>query len=193
MEHVLSSYSVDVLPQRRSIRYLGRIVLLPVLFAVLTGIFAQIRVYLPFTPVPVTGQVFGVLLSGVLLGNLGAVSQLLYVLLGTLGVPWFVLGPVGPTGGYLVGFVLAPVIINAVATSGGRFRQPFALAAGVVVIYLFGTIQFVAFTGTPALEAIRYTVLPFIPFDLGKAMAALVVARCLQDGPGGRLVGKQRG
>src|SRR3972149_4985549 len=83
-------------------------------FAAFTGVCAQVRFYLPFTPVPVTGQVFAVLLCGVLLGPaFGAFSQLLYIALGVAGGPWFVLGPVGPTGGYIVGFVLAPAIVGS--------------------------------------------------------------------------------
>ncbi|MFW6181468.1 MAG: biotin transporter BioY [Spirochaetota bacterium] len=158
----------------------ARAVLLTVLFAVLTGVCAQLRVYLPFTPVPVTGQVFGVLLSGALLGGLGSVSQLLYVLLGLAGVPWFVLGPLGPTGGYIAGFVLAPLVIEAVVRRTGRLGP--GLACGVGVIYLLGTVHFTLFTGTPLLEALRYTVLPFIPFDLGKAVAATAVSRLLAGG-----------
>jgi biotin transport system substrate-specific component len=168
-----------------------RAVLLTVLFAVLTGVCAQLRVYLPFTPVPVTGQVFGVLLSGALLGGLGSVSQLLYVLLGLAGIPWFVLGPLGPTGGYIVGFVLAPLVIDVV---GRRTRRPgFGLACGVGVIYLLGTVQFALYTGTPLPVAFRYAALPFIPFDLGKAVAAVAVSRLLAGGGWGRRGGRDGG
>ena len=56
----------------------------------ITGLFAQIRIPLGFTPVPITGQVFAVLLSGVLLGSgFGAMSQVMYIALGACGVPLF--------------------------------------------------------------------------------------------------------
>jgi biotin transport system substrate-specific component len=85
-------------------------------FACLTGIFAQLRFYLPYTPVPITGQVFAVLLSGVILGNLyGGISQGLYAALGVAGVPWFSGGKAGleiftgVTGGYIIGFIFSLV------------------------------------------------------------------------------------
>jgi len=81
-------------------------ILLSLTFTGITGLCAQIRFYLPFTPVPVTGQVFAVLLSGAILGKeYGTLSQLLYVFAGIAGIPWFVVGPIGPTAGYLVGSV----------------------------------------------------------------------------------------
>ena len=85
-----------------------------VAFAILTGAFSQIKVYLPWTPVPITLQTAAVLLAGALLGRKsGALSQLIYVALGAAGIPWFAnleggIGYLaGPTGGYLVGFILA--------------------------------------------------------------------------------------
>lgn len=80
----------------------------------LTGIMAQIKVYLPYTPVPITLQTFIVLLSPILIGrNWGALSQILYILIGCAGVPWFAGSQgglsylSGPTTGYLIGFVCA--------------------------------------------------------------------------------------
>jgi len=179
---------------RRFLRRFG----LSILFAGLTGICAQVRFYFPFTPVPVTGQVFAVLLSGVFLGRkYGPLSQGLYLLLGISGVPWFVVGPIGPTGGYIVGFIVAPYLIavlmermvetkqlgNAHATrttpSLSYFQNLGIMCAGVGVIYLLGLVQFSIFTHTPLYSAVRYSVLPFIPFDLGKAMLAAVALRFL--------------
>ncbi|MCK4969289.1 MAG: biotin transporter BioY, partial [Thermoplasmata archaeon] len=91
-----------------------QMLMLAFIFACLTGLGAFMRVYTPWTPVPFTAQVFFVLLSGTVLGSrYGGLSQMMYVLLGVLGVPWFAGGEggydyvVGATGGYLVGFVLA--------------------------------------------------------------------------------------
>ena len=78
--------------------------------ACFTGVLAQIRVVLPWTPVPVTGQVFAVLLCGVLGGRRwGTASQMIYVGLGAAGVPWLAGFASGltATGGYLFGFILA--------------------------------------------------------------------------------------
>jgi biotin transport system substrate-specific component len=168
---------------------------LSLLFALFTGICAQLRLYLPFTPVPVTGQVFAVLLSGVVLGKkYGPLSQLFYLLFGIVGVPWFVIGPIGPTGGYIVGFIVAPYLIGELyerSRSRGKptessgphtvawFETMAIMLAGIAVIYLLGLVQFSMFTGTGPLESIRYAVLPFIPFDVAKTLLAAAVARTL--------------
>ena len=151
-------------------------------FAAFTGACAQARFYLPFTPVPVTGQVFAVLLCGALLGPAyGALSQLLYVALGAAGIPWFALGPIGPTGGYIVGFVLAPAIIGSLARrgAGGFTRSLLAMLAGVAAIYSLGVIQFALFTHRGIADSARLAALPFVPFDALKALFASLAARAL--------------
>lgn len=155
-------------------------VLLSLLFALFTGILSRVRFFLPFTPVPVTGQVFAVLLCGLLLGRVfGPLSQAFYVGLGLLGFEWFSLFPLVPTGGYLLGFIAAPYVVSSIIDSSatkGFLRTMTALTAGVVLIYLFGFSFFTAVTGTAIATSFRLTVLPFIPFDLGKAvLAALIV------------------
>ncbi len=155
-------------------------VLFSLLFAGFTGLCARLRIYLPFTPVPVTGQVFAVLLSGFILGKgYGSLSQMLYIGLGLLGIPWFVVGPIGPTGGYIVGFIAAPYLIGALlerrhANIGdtGILFTFFAASCGVMLIYLFGSIQFMLFTGMSIGKTLLLAVLPFIPFDIAKAAAA---------------------
>ena len=143
---------------------------------------AKIRLYIPFTPVPVTGQVFAVLLCGAFLGKeYGPLSQVFYLLFGLLGVPWFVIGPLGPTGGYLIGFIFAPFIIGLLREKlhDGVPTTLLAMLAGVLIIYLFGLIQFSIFTQSSMLRSIRLAVLPFIPFDLGKALIAAFVSQIL--------------
>jgi biotin transport system substrate-specific component len=163
------------------------------LFAGFTGVFAQLRFYLPFTPVPVTGQVFAVLLSGLLLGKkYGPLSQVFYLTLGMAGIPWFVIGPIGPTGGYIVGFIVAPFIIgelierervrseNSSKAATASFSKAFVITlAGVAAIYVFGLIQFSIYTQTNLFRSIRYAVLPFIPFDVMKAALAAAAVRTL--------------
>jgi len=86
--------------------------------ASLTGVLAQIKLYIPWTPVPITGQTFTVLLSGIMLGKWGGISQIIYVALGIAGIPWFsglkggYQAFIGPTGGYLIGFILASIFIG---------------------------------------------------------------------------------
>ena len=88
--------------------------LLVTAFSLVTALSAQIAVPLPGSPVPLTGQTFGVLLSGALLGpRLGAMAMLLYLAEGGFGLPFFAGGAsgpahlLGPTGGYLLSYPLA--------------------------------------------------------------------------------------
>jgi len=84
-----------------------------------TGLFAQVKIGLWFTPVPVTGQTFAVLMSGMLLGRWwGGASQALYAGIGAAGVPWFAGWSggtavfTGATGGYIIGFILAALFVG---------------------------------------------------------------------------------
>jgi biotin transport system substrate-specific component len=151
-------------------------VLFSLLFAGITGACAKLRFYLPFTPVPVTGQVFAVLVAGAILGKeYGALSQIFYISFGLMGIPWFVIGPIGPTGGYLVGFIIAPYLIGFVIEKlkhPGYLTTALAMLSGVFVIYLFGLIQFTLFTQRGIVESFPLAVIPFIPFDIIKAFAA---------------------
>ena len=123
-------------------------VLLVVLGAGLVAAAAQVSIPLPFTPVPITGQTFAVLLVGAGLGALlGLASLGLYLFVGALGAPVYADGThgwdviTGPTGGYLVGFVLAAGLIGYLAQRRWDRRFSSAVAAmltGSVVIYLVG-------------------------------------------------------
>ena len=91
---------------------------LAIFFALLTGILAQIKIFIPGMPVPFTGQVFGVFLAGILLGTWGGISQIMYFGLGIAGIPWFagygsgLTYIMGPTGGYIIGFIFAAFFIG---------------------------------------------------------------------------------
>ena len=82
--------------------------------ACLTGLGAQLKLFLPFTPIPITAQIVFVLLSGTLLGRYGGLSQAIYLVIGCLGVPWFAAGLgcgagilIGINGAYLLGFIIS--------------------------------------------------------------------------------------
>ncbi len=156
-------------------------------FACLTGLLAQVRFYLPFTPVPVTGQVFAVLLSGVILGKwYGGLSQGLYAGIGAAGVPWFsnMKGGIdilsGVTGGYIVGFIAAALVIGWFTDRYVRSRSFIGLLIlmvfAIAVIHLFGVIQLSAVLHVNAQAAIEKGSLPFIVVDLYKAMIAAAIA-----------------
>lgn len=150
--------------------------------AVLTALLAQIKLPLPFTPVPVTGQVFAVLVCGALLGGgYGLLSQVMYVSLGVAGVPWFTganaggLVLMGATGGYLVGFMVAAFFLGAFTRilSAYSMRAQLALMLGAVaVIHMFGLQWLMAVTGCSLMQGLQMAVAPFIVIDVLKAVLA---------------------
>jgi len=156
-------------------------------FACLTGLMAQIRVYLPFTPVPITGQVFVVLLAGVLLGRrYGGLSQLFYAGIGAAGVPWFAgsasgIGYLtGVTGGYIVGFIIAAFVIgeftDRYVASRRLLPQMMLMTTGIGIIYALGSLQLALVLDLSLSEAVLMGTLPFVPVDLVKAFAAATIA-----------------
>jgi len=194
MEH---SYALPRLRELRATAYARRreapaLVKLMLAFgmAALTGVAAQVRVPLPFTPVPVTGQVFAVLLAGILLGRAyGGLSQVIYVALGAAGVPWGtglsggLAWLAGPTGGYLAGFVAAAALIGWVtdrSAAARRFGPQLALmACGVALIYLLGAGHLAVTMGLGWRRALMAGVLPFIGVDALKVVAAALAGTML--------------
>ncbi len=160
-------------------------ILLVLSAATLTAAAAQWEIRLPFTPVPVTGQTLAVLISGAVLGwRLGGLSQVVYLASGVFGAPVFSGGGsgveviTGSTGGYLVGFVFAAVLIGKLSERGQdrTFATMFtAFIAATLLIYLFGVAGLIGATGWPVTEAVAKGVVPFLLGDLIKAAAAGVL------------------
>ncbi len=151
-------------------------------YAAFIGIFAQISVSLPFTPVPITGQTFAVLLGAAALGPWRAtLGSLIYLVLGIAGVPWFAGGSHGvevvasASFGYLVGFVVASWLVGRCAKSGWD-RKPhttaLAMAAGNLAIYGFGVSWLAFVTGSGAIKAMQLGLFPFVPGDVLKLILA---------------------
>lgn len=165
--------------------------------AAATGLMAQMRLPLPWTPVPVTGQVLAVLLSGVLLGGrFGAFSQLFYLVLGALGMPWlsgFAAGAgvlAGPTGGYLLGFVPLAYFVGRIIENGPGYRtfpRLYAVMASAVLlfVYLPGVLQLGFWTrgltgSFPAIDRLLTAgALPFLPGEAAKVLYAALFARAV--------------
>ncbi|MCM8820811.1 MAG: biotin transporter BioY [Candidatus Omnitrophica bacterium] len=147
------------------------------LFAVLTGLSAQFYILLPFTPVPVTGQVFVVLLCGILLGkSMGTLSQILYLTGGVAGINWFYgasCGILRPTTGYITGFVLATYLVGFIAEKKRtKLQMVSGMLSGIGIIHLCGIIWLTFFLKVSIYKAFVIGSLPFIPFDIVKAYFA---------------------
>src|SRR4030042_1782020 len=163
--------------------------------ALLTGLLAQLRILLPWSPVPITGQTFGVLLAGVLLGTWwGGISMTIYAGLGAAGVPWFqnlsggMAYMAGPTGGYIVGFILAALFLGYFTDKYVRSRSFLAMSglmifASLVLVYVPGLLQLNLWLsivkGQPATfsELLMMGAVPFIAGDITKAAIAALIAR----------------
>lgn len=167
-------------PESRAASW-GRDAALVAAFSLLTALSAQVAIPLPFTPVPITGQTFAVLLSGALLGpRLGALAMALYLLEGGAGLPFFAGGTAGaakfwgPTGGYLLSYPFAAALTGFLAARGWDRYPATMLAAmllGSLVIFALGALQLSFFVGGLH-HAFTLGVLPFLPGDGVKALLA---------------------
>lgn len=158
---------------------------LVVAFSLLMALSAQFVIPLPWTPVPITGQTFVVLLTGALLGSrLGALAMIAYLIEGASGLPFFRAGSGGiaylfasPTTGYLLAYPAAAFVVGLLAERGWDKRFLTAAAAmmiGSIVILAGGWAWLARFVGPTA--AWQAGVAPFIIGDLVKvALAAAVL------------------
>jgi biotin transport system substrate-specific component len=158
-----------------------RDVILILVGALFVAALAQIEIPLPFTPVPITGQTFGVLLVGAALGSKRGVASLVsYLSMGAFGLPFFAGGAhglgilIGATGGYLIGFVIAAYVIGLLAERGLERSVrtsiiPFLL--GTVIIYVCG-VSWLAVVLESLNKAIAAGLLPFLIGDAIKLIAA---------------------
>lgn len=155
------------------------------LFAALTAVCSQIQIPLPL--IPINLAIFAVVLCGGLLLPVCALLAVgVYVLLGLVGVPVFAgfkagVGTLfGNTGGYIVGYVLAAFLTAVLRQRWGEgyLRLCAAMAVGVAVCYVFGTVWFMVLSGNSLWVSLSYCVLPFLPGDVLKILlAALLTGR----------------
>lgn len=177
-----------VLPGSAGTQRVLRDVALIVAGSLLVALFAQIKIPLGFTPVPVTGQTFAVLVVGALLGGWrGGAALALYAIEGAF-LPFFAGGASGwfwllPSGGYIVGFIPAAALVGYLCQWGWN-RRPWVLLAmllGNAVLYVPGLIQLNLFLPADVASAWgcadvwQCGLLPFIPGDLAKLIAASLV------------------
>ena len=152
--------------------------------AIAISALAQVAIPLPFTPVPITGQTFGVMLISLLLGRKHALATLgLYLTLGATGLPVFAQAQFGlawgPTLGYLIGMLAASYVVGSLADRGWakNFLSAWAAASvGSLLVFTFGAI--VLSTFVPVEQVFALGVLPFLPGDVIKnTLAAWIVSR----------------
>jgi biotin transport system substrate-specific component len=159
---------------------LARNIVLVVAGAALIGLCAQLYIYLPGNPVPITGQTFAVLFvaAGLGLGR-GVSATILYAVGGLVGVPWFAQGTSGlvsATFGYILGFILAAAVVGYLAERGWTsraWRTAVVMVIGNAVIYAVGVTWLKTATGMGWSKAISLGMTPFLVGDAIKiALAA---------------------
>lgn len=146
-------------------------------------------VHIPIGPVPIVLQNLFVFLAGLLLGSRwGLASMGIYLLVGALGIPVFSGGRggiahfMGPTGGYLIGFAASAFLAGFISErlAHRRFGDVFALVAAVAAVYIFGVPWLKFVTGMTWTKACIAGMVPFLPGDALKAVAAFFLARSLR-------------
>lgn len=157
-------------------------------FAALTALGAQVRVPIPWSDVPMTLQSLAVLLAGFTLGPIAATSaMILYLACGAAGLPVFAAGSAGlfgATGGYLIGFVFAAMVISLLRgrqrASVGRLL--IAGFAGLAVLFAFGLAWryvYAMISGVDAGALLAAGVVPFIPKAIVELLLAVTLTKCV--------------
>lgn len=153
------------------------------MFGALTAIGAFIVI--PLQPIPFTLQTFFTAIAGTMLGGYAAaVSQVVYVILGCIGLPVFAGGKAGlgvlfgPTGGYLIGFIIGAYIIGKIMEArkqAGIVYTAMAILAGDLVIYTVGTLQLAVIAQLSPIKAVMVGVVPFVWAEAIKLLAAAML------------------
>ena len=139
--------------------------------SLLLALLARLSIFIPFSPVPITGQTFGILFLGAMLGSrIGTLSVIMYISEGLMGLPVFAGGTMGflyllgPTGGYLLGFIPAVYLVGYLSEQGwiNSFTSAFlTMTIGTSVIFIFGISWLAITTGLgTALSIGLYSYLP---------------------------------
>ena len=138
-------------------------------------------VSLPIPPVPVTLQTFFVLLAAVVMGRHAVLPVFVYLLLGVLNMPVFHNGLagigvlLGPTGGYLIGFIPAVLLAGLAYEQENRIIRAGGIAAATLIIYVFGITWMAYSTGMALAQAVLLGMIPFVAGDVLKGIAAFII------------------
>lgn len=156
------------------------------LFAALTAVFSQI--VLPIGPVPINLATFAVFCAAALLGSkIGTLSLIIWAALGVVGVPVFSmfrsgLGTLlGPTGGYIIGFIPATFITGLLIEKFNRSNKIqlyiVSMLVGSLICYIMGTAWFMYSLGRALWDSLMICVIPFLPGDIIKIIAAAMISK----------------
>ena len=180
MQNVISNEFAHRLRLEKNIIFDVVIIIIGSVFVALSS---QLAFYLPFSPIPITGQTFAVLFIGAVLGSRrGGLSLALYVLEGLIGLPVFAGGTggmaifFGPTAGYLVGFIPAAILVGYLSEKGysrNRISMFFVLLLGLTVIYFFGVFRLLSFVEYE--KVFIFGIAPFLVGDAIKAVMAMIL------------------
>ena len=183
---------IDILTQPIKLPYILSRILGMAIFIILMALSAFIRVYLPFTPVPFTLQTFFALLSGAFLGySWGTCAMGLYLLIGACGLPIFAGAScglfyiLGPTRGYLIGFIFAAWIVGNIIRSGSNLSwcKIFAgLSLATFAIYVLGITQLMLWGRCNLTQALFMGFFPFIPGAILKILFAASIIKGFKRG-----------
>lgn len=157
------------------------------LFATMIAIGAHISIPIPFSPVPSTLQTFFVFIAGAMLGiKWGSISVIIYIFIGIVGFPVFAGGTsgfgvlIGPTGGYIIGFIFAAAIIGALCEKKGTSNILFNIlfmAVGLFTVYLFGIPQLMLIADISFSKAIAVGMVPFLMGGLVEIIVASFIVK----------------
>lgn len=147
--------------------------------SILLALLARLSIPIPFSPVPITGQTFGVLFLGALLGcRIGTLSVIMYIVEGMLGLPVFAglsvgfLYLFGPTGGYLIGFIPAAFTVGYFIEKGfsNRVLTTFlTMVIGTLVIFIFGVSWLAVTAGIQ-----KALIIGFYPYLIGAGIKIIL-------------------
>ena len=157
------------------------------IFAALICIAGPVALTIPGTVIPITLCTFAIYLAGAMLGGKrGTISVVVYIMLGTVGLPVFsnFMGGfaklLGPTGGYIVGYVplvlLTGIFAEMSSATKKRWLMPVGMVLGTVVMYALGTAWFMVLTGKNLAAALGMCVLPYLIGDSIKMVLTTAVA-----------------
>ncbi|QBD87853.1 biotin transporter BioY [Clostridium tetani] len=152
-------------------------------FTALTAVMSQISIPIPFSPIPITLQIFAIYLAAIILGSrLATLSQIIYLLLGAIGAPVFshfsggLQALVGPTGGFLISFPIVAFIVGKISEKDRGFCSlTFGLIISLILCYAMGVLQLSIVAKISIKKAIMVGAVPFIPLDLAKIFIAYLI------------------